>query len=228
MNRIKIFYDGVNIQKYHNKVCGFTTNTTIMKQGGELNYHNFFNKYKTLISDKPISFQIWETDEAKAIQDCYTLNSFGSNIYIKVPVIKEDGTNNLQLICKLIDLGFKINITSVFTASQLLSIYEINDKIKTPCIVSIFCGRISDTGVNPTDIMKFGITLFSKNKNVEILWAGCKDNTSILSAIEIGCHIVTLPDSIIDRIDRIEKDLEIFSKETVCSFNNDGKSLKLI
>jgi len=229
LNKIKIFYDGVEINKYGNLpyVQGFTTNTSFMKTGNKLNYTEYINTNKSIINNRSISLQIWEDDDDKAYNDALKITNLGDNIYVKVPIIKSEGSLNNNLIQRLLLANIKINITAIFTIEQIDSLFNIIKDTTIPIIISIFSGRISDTCINPFLIVKYATELYKSNKNIEILWAGCKEVLSIQYAIDTGCQIITIPDSIMDRISRINKDLTEFSKETVIGFYNDGKSITI-
>lgn len=231
---MKLFYDGVNINKYGTfpYIEGFTTNTSFMAQGNINNYRKFYEENKTTVNNRPISLQVFDDTDENIIKNAIILNSYGTNVYVKIPIIKTNGNTNLPVICKLLQQGVKINITAIFTIEQCLNIYNIfkdfYNSINTPCIVSIFAGRISDTGVNPFEIIKFGCTLFSLFPKIEVLWAGCKEVCSVQNAIDSGCHIITIPDSILDKFSRKGKDLLTFSTETVISFHKDGVESNII
>lgn len=231
-SKIKLFYDGTNVEKYgkYDWVDGFTTNTTFMVQGGRTNYPEFYNEYKELIGDRCISLQVFRDDDVEIFADALKINAYGPNIYVKVPIVKSNGESNTNVILNLLENGIKVNVTAVFSPHQVVDLYHQINKggIKTPTIVSVFAGRISDTCVNPNNIVRFVCQLFKPLANVEILWAGCKETLSIQHAIDTGCHIITVPDSILDRIGRVGKDLVDFSKETASGFNKDGREAPII
>ncbi len=221
----KIFYDGAEVAKFasYDGVVGFTTNTTIMRQGGKLNYTKFYEEHKEQIAGRPISFQIFADSSAEIEEQARKISAIGPNVYVKVPIINSRSELLLPVIEKLLADGIKVNITAIFTEQQ---IYEIAQskvaKSQTPVIVSVFAGRISDTGVNPKGMIEYAVKLFRDNNNIEILWAGCKDNLVIQNAKDVGCQIVTLPDAIMTRINRIGQPLDSLSQDTVKSFLKDG------
>lgn len=221
---IDIFYDGTNIEKYGSLpyISGFTTNTSFMAQGNCLNYTSFYEKHKNIISSRPLSLQAFDENDEHLMASSEKISNIGSNVYVKVPVIKTSGSSNLNVIVNLLKKDIKVNVTAVFTIQQCIDIYTYirNAEVKTDCIVSIFAGRISDTGVNPYDIVKFACDLFKELPHVKILWAGCKEMASITNAMRAGCHIITIPDNILDRMDRKDKDLLQFSIETVRDFHD--------
>ena len=224
LENIKVFYDGVLIEKYGKLpyVKGFTTNTSFMKAGNKLNYTTFFNENKETINNRPFSLQIFEDDYDKAYEQAMIITSLGDNVYVKVPIITSTGQSNIKLISKLLYDNIKVNITAIFTKDQIDLINDLLNDISTPVIVSIFAGRIIDTCIDPAALLKYSSLLFKQLSHVEILWAGCKDIMSIKTAIDTGCHIITIPDSILDRVHRINKDLTEFSLETVQCFKHDA------
>lgn len=224
MEGIKIFYDGIQVEKYGSMpfIEGFTTNTSIMKQGKIKNYSAFMDENRTKIGNRCISFQMFEDDDDLAIKQSLDIASLGDNVYVKVPIVKSSGETNSNLIKNLLEQNVKVNITTVFTEKQIDEIYEIVKEYSTPVIVSVFAGRISDTATDPIPIMKYATSKYSNLKNIEVLWAGCKETLSIKHAIDCKCHIITIPEPILDRIGRIGKDLREFSIDTARSFRNDA------
>lgn len=224
IDKIRLFYDGTNIQKYAHLsyVSGFTTNTSFMVAAKELNYDQFYQKHTNIIKERPLSLQLFREDNDDMITDALKISSYGNNVYVKVPIQKSNGESNIDVIQNLLTQNIKVNITAIFTYQQIISLYSILEHNTTPVIVSIFAGRISDTGVDPFEIVQFACQLFKKFSSVQILWAGCKEVLSINHAIRAGCHIITIPDSIMDRMNRIYKDLQEFSLETIQSFKNDA------
>jgi transaldolase len=229
----KIFYDGCDIKKFatYPNVVGFTTNTTIMRQSNQLNYKTFYDAHQELIGERPISFQIFSDDPDVVKTQARQISSMGSNIYVKIPVINSKGESLLTTISDLLHENIKVNITAVFTQTQLDSIHDTLRLCQcgknTACIVSVFGGRISDTGVVPKDIIQYAVTLFKALNWVEILWAGVKDNLILQQADDVSCHIVTLPDAIMSRINRIGQSLDNLSQDTVASFLKDAIDGKL-
>ncbi len=224
MSGPKVFYDGCDLKKFagYPNVVGFTTNTTIMRQSNETNYNNFYQANRELIQGRAISFQIFTDEATEAVEQARKISVLGPNIYVKVPVINSRGETFLPIIKSLLDEGIRVNVTAIFTKDQLDQVRSSILETQTPAIVSVFGGRISDTGVNPKDIITYAVNLFASNPNIEILWAGCKDNLVIQNAKDAGCHIVTLPDAIMSRINRLGQPLDTLSQETVKSFLKDA------
>jgi len=229
---IRLFYDGTNIEKYGrpNWIDGFTTNTSFMAQAGKTNYPEFYAANKEILAGRCISLQVFSEYDSDIFADALKINAYGPNIYVKIPIVKSTGESNTDVIVELLQKGIQVNVTAVFSPHQVVALYHQMNKlaIQTPTIVSVFADRISDTCVDPCHIVKFIATLFKPLSQVEILWAGCMETLSIQNAMDSGCHIITIPDSILDRIGRTGKDLVEFSIETVKGFNKDGRDARII
>lgn len=220
----KIFYDGCDLAKFasYPNVVGFTTNTTIMRQSGKLNYKQFYEENKALIAGRAISFQVFSDDPFVVLEQARKIHMLGENIYVKVPVINSRGESLLDVAKQLLDEGIQVNVTAIFTEHQVLEVSRAILNTPTPAIVSVFGGRISDTGVNPKEIVGFAVERVKSNPKIEVLWAGCKDNLVIQNATDVGCQIVTLPDAILSRINRLGQPLDTLSQDTVKSFLKDA------
>jgi len=221
----KIFYDGCDIAKFgsYPNVVGFTTNTTIMRQSNQLCYKTFYEANREAIQGRPISFQIFSDYATTIVEQARQIQSLGSSVYVKIPVINSQGESLLPTIVALAQEGVRVNITAVFTREQLDQIASsVVGKTETPMIVSVFGGRISDTGVSPQQMVKYAVDAYRSAPNVEVLWAGVKDNLILGQADEVGCQIVTLPDTIMARIGRLGQPLEHLSRDTVTSFLKDA------
>ena len=221
------YYDGDKIEKYANfpNVSGFTMNSTFIKQSGFLSYREFYNANYKFINNRPISLQV--TSDNTIVEDAKALSLFGSNIYVKVSILNSSGNSNLPLIKELLEQGIKINVTCVYTKQQILDTYEVLSSVNTPYIVSIFAGGISDTGLDPLPYIQLAVDTFKPNPNAQILWAGVKDNVAIKNSIKVGCHIITIPDSVMDRLGRLDLDLHQMSIDKVKLFNKDANGIKI-
>lgn len=224
MRSPKIFYDGCDFAKFagYPNVVGFTTNTTIMRQSGKLNYKQFYEENKASIAGRAISFQVFSDDPFVVLEQARKIHALGENIYVKVPVINSRGESLLDVAKQLLNEGIQVNVTAIFTEQQLLEVSRAILDTPTPAIVSVFGGRISDTGVNPKEIVGFAVERVKSNPKIEVLWAGCKDNLVIQNASDVGCQIVTLPDAILSRINRLGQPLDTLSQDTVKSFLKDA------
>ena len=227
--KIKIFYDGVDFKNENTIIQGYTTNPSLLKQMNEgKTYKELVLPFIHKINNLPISLEVISDQGNQMISEARELSSWGENIYIKIPIIDTEGNYNTRTIQKLLDDKINVNITCVFTQSQIDTIYEtITITDSSNVIISIFCGRIADTGISPSILSSYTTKLFQKNKNVDILWASTREIYNIFEAEQCNCDIITIPESIYQKLHLINKNLDEYSKETVQQFINDGKSLSL-
>ena len=225
----KIFCDiaDINLIKKFNKkplIEGFTTNPSLMRKAGAKNYKNY-SKEILKITKKPISFEVFADDEKNMINQGIKINKWGKNVYVKVPVTNSKGKFSGKVINKLNKNKIKLNITAVYTAYQTKQILKKIDK-KTKVIISIFAGRMADTGKDPLPEIKDSIK-FSKNyKNVKILWASTREPYNFLQAKSLKCHIITVPPSIIEKIEKFGKSSKKLTIDTVKGFLVDSRKSK--
>ena len=226
--KIKIFADGADFEtiKILNKksyIKGFTTNPSLMKKAGVKDYKNFALELLKNIDEKPISFEVFSDDILEMQKQAEEIATWGKNVNVKIPITNTKKQSTLEIIEKLSSKGIICNITAIFTINQLRGVVDVLDK-STPAILSVFAGRIADTGIDPTDIMKQSIEISrSKNKS-EVLWASTRETLNIFQAEEIGCQIITVPHTLLNKLDNLEKNLEDFSLETVKGFYSDAVS----
>tara|TARA_Y100000741_G_scaffold362569_1_gene348607 strand:+ start:780 stop:1499 length:720 start_codon:yes stop_codon:yes gene_type:complete len=224
---IKIFADGADFENFeklnnNNVIQGFTTNPTLMKKAGIKSYKNFALEILKIVKTKRISFEVFADSIIEMERQANEIASWGDNVNVKIPITNTKGELTNELISRLSKNGVKCNVTAIFTNNQIKKILEI-DNYDNQIILSIFAGRIADSGVDPINIMSEAVELVSKLRNFEILWASPRELLNIFQANEIGCDIITIPNDILKKIDNIGKDLEIFSLETVKMFYNDAK-----
>lgn len=227
--KVKIYADGADLNsmlKEYGKglVKGFTTNPSLMKKAGVKDYKKFGKEVVSKITDMPISFEVFADDEELMIKEAREISTWSENIYVKIPVVNTKGEFNKNVINTLAKENVKLNITAVFTIDQVKDILENLEK-DSHAIISIFAGRIADTGVDPMDLVKESVELAKEYKNVEILWASCRELYNIFQAENSGCHIITVQNSILDKLDNVGKDLTKYSVETVQDFFEDANSL---
>lgn len=227
--KVKIYADGADLNsmlKEYGKglVKGFTTNPSLMKKAGVKDYKKFGKEVVSKITDMPISFEVFADDEELMIKEAREIATWSENIYVKIPVVNTKGEFNKNVINTLAKENVKLNITAVFTIDQVKDILENLEK-DSHAIISIFAGRIADTGVDPMDLVKESVELAKEYKNVEILWASCRELYNIFQAENSGCHIITVQNSILDKLDNVGKDLTKYSVETVQDFFEDANSL---
>jgi transaldolase len=219
--------DLVSIKKFHKKkiVKGFTTNPSLMRKAGARNYKLYSKQILKICKDKPISFEVFADDEKSMIEQGIKISTWAKNVYVKVPVVNSKSIFSGNVIKKLNKKNIKLNITAVYSAKQTEKILRKINK-KTKVIISIFAGRAGDTGKDPVPEFIKSIKLAKKFKNVEILWASVREPYNYLQAKQLGCHIITIPPSIIEKIERFGKSFEQLTKETVKSFLIDSKKSK--
>ncbi len=223
---IKIFADGADIDEIkklnsNDIVSGFTTNPSLMKIAGVVDYEKFALDALQIIGGKPISFEIFKDDADGIIKQAKKISEWGENVYVKIPITDTKGNGNYEIIKTLSDQAIKLNITAVFTIKQVM-LLEKSLNTNTPSVVSIFAGRIADTGIDPTEIMSESVNILSNNQNAELLWASSREVLNIYQAEQIGCDIITVTNDLISKLDLKHKDLEEYSRETVQMFFDDA------
>ena len=225
--KTKIFCDiaDYKIIKFFNDktiVDGFTTNPSLMRLAGAKNYKDYSLKILKICKKKPISFEVFTDDFKDMLKQAYEINSWGKNVYVKIPVVNSKGKFTGSVIKELSDKGIKLNITAVYTFEQTQKIYKKLSK-KTKSIISIFAGRMADKGKDPLPIFKKSISLTKKNKNIKILWASTREAYNYTQAKQINCNIITMPPKVINQINGFGKSFKSMTLDTVKSFLADSK-----
>jgi transaldolase len=223
----KIFCDIADIssiKKFNNKsiVKGFTTNPSLMRKAGAKDYKSYSKKILKVCKNKPISFEVFADDQNSMIEQGKKINSWGKNIYVKVPVVNSKNKFSGKVIKELNSKNIKLNITAVYSAKQTAKILKVINK-KTKVIISIFAGRAGDSGKDPVPEFTKSIKLAKKFKNVEILWASVREPYNYLQAKQLGCHIITIPPAVIEKIEKFGKSFSQLTIETVKAFLIDSK-----
>jgi len=226
----KIFCDIANlssIKKFNKKkiVKGFTTNPSLMRKAGAIDYKSYSKQILKICKYKPISFEVFADDQETMIEQGKKISAWGKNVYVKVPVVNSKNKFSRTVIKELNNKDIKLNITAVYTAKQTEKILKIINK-KTKVIISIFAGRTADAGKDPVPEFTKSIKLSKKFKNVEILWASVREPYNYIQAKKLGCHIITIPPSIIDKIENFGKSFDQLTIETVKTFLIDSKKSK--
>ena len=225
--KTKIFCDSANFQiikKFNNNslVSGFTTNPSLMRVSGAKNYKNYSLKLLKVCKKKPISLEVFGDSFEEMLTQAMKINSWGKNVYVKIPVVNSRGLFSGKVIRRLSEKGVKLNITAVYTVNQVKKILKsINKNSKT--IISIFSGRMGDVGKDPVPIIKKSVTLTKKLKNVAILWASTREAYNYLQSKNCGCSIITMPPSIIQKISKFGKTYQELTLDTVRKFLKDSK-----
>jgi transaldolase len=224
--RVKIFADGADLKSMKEAaaeplVKGFTTNPSLMRQAGVSNYKAFALDVLKLISDRPVSFEVFADDFPTMEAQGREIASWGDNVYVKVPVTNTKGEFAGPLMTRLSGSGIKLNVTALMTNEQVKRVAAslAND---TPAIVSVFAGRIADTGRDPVPLMREAVSLLKKRPKAELLWASPRELLNVFQAHEVGCHIITASGDIIRKLTLVGKDLGSYSLETVAIFYDDA------
>ena len=225
--KTKIFCDIADyktIKFFNNKslVDGFTTNPSLMRLAGAQNYKDYSLKILKICKKKPISFEVFADNERDMFKQAYEINSWGKNIYVKIPVVNSKGYFTGSVIEKLSEKGIKLNITAVYTFEQTKKIYKKLNK-KTKSIISIFAGRMADKGKDPIPIFKKSLKLVQNHKNIEILWASTREAYNFIQAKQINCNIITMPPKVINQIAGFGKSFKSMTLDTVKGFLIDSK-----
>jgi len=228
--KTKIFCDIADyktIKFFNNKslVDGFTTNPSLMRLAGAKNYKQYSLKILKVCKKKPISFEVFADNFKDMLKQAYEINSWGKNVYVKIPVVNSKGVFTGAVIKELSDKGIKLNITAVYTFEQTQKIFKKLNK-KTKSIISIFAGRMADKGKDPLPIFKKSISLTKNYKNIEILWASTREAYNYIQAKQLNCNIITAPPKVINQISRFGKSFNAMTKETVKGFLKDSRKSK--
>ena len=225
--RTKIFCDSADIKtvKEFNKnslVSGFTTNPSLMRKAGAKDYKNYSLKLLSVCKKKPISLEVFADKFDEMIRQAIMINSWGKNVYVKIPVVNSKGLFSGAVINKLSNKGIKLNITAVYTVAQVRKILKnLNKKSKT--IISIFAGRMSDVGKDPLPIIKKSVRLTKKLKKVDILWASTREAYNYTQAKNCACSIITMPPFIINKIGKFGASFQNLTLNTVKTFLKDSR-----
>ena len=222
----KIYCDIADIKKIKNFnkkkiVKGFTTNPSLIRKTGAKNYLNYLKRILK-VTKKPVSFEIFADDHKNMILQGIKIHNLGKNIYVKVPVCNSQGIFTGKVIKKLNSKDIKLNITAVYDTKQVKNILKNINK-KTEVIISIFAGRMADVGKDPIPVFKKSISISKKFKNVKILWASTREAYNYYQASKLNCHIITIPPSIIEKIENFGKKSRALTIETVKGFLIDSK-----
>ncbi len=224
---IKLYCDIADIKtikKFNKKkiVKGFTTNPSLMRKAGAKDYQTYSKKILRICNKKPISLEVFADDYKNMKAQAEKINTWAKNIYVKVPVTNSKGKFMGKIINELNKKNIKLNITAVYSSKQTQKILgQINKKTKV--IISIFAGRAGDTGKDPIPEFKKSIFLARRHKNVQILWASVREPYNFLQAKQLGCHIITVPPKIIEKIENFGKSFDQLTRETVKAFLIDSK-----
>jgi transaldolase len=226
--KIKIFADGANKEDMlslhkNDQIQGFTTNPTLMKQAGITDYEDFAKDILTHINDRPISFEVFADDFDEMKKQAGIINSWAENVYVKIPVTNTKSESSCPLIKELSSQGIKLNVTAIMTEDQVSAVSDALDVV-TPAVVSVFAGRIADTGVDPIPVMSNCLEILKERPKAELLWASPRELLNVFQADQIGCHIITATPDVLKKLTLVSKDLTQYSLETVKMFFDDASA----
>lgn len=224
---IKIFADGADLDEIaalakNPLIKGFTTNPTLMRKQGIADYVSFGRALLKIVPDRPVSFEVFADDPREMAEQARVIASWGRNVNVKIPVTTTHGVFVGPLIATLSAAGVTLNVTAVTTAEQIRRIAEVLAP-GTPAIVSVFAGRVADTGRDPVPIMREAVEVLRARPKAELLWASPRELLNIFHAEEVGCHIITVTSDILKKLSLVGKDLAEYSLETVRMFHSDAQ-----
>lgn len=227
---IKIFADGADhadMLEMHSKpyIKGLTTNPTLMKKAGITNYRAFCKDIVTHIKDKPLSFEVFSDDFHEMERQAMEIASWGNNVYVKIPVTNTKQQSSSALIEKLTKQKVKVNVTAIMTMKQIIDLVQVIEP-DIPSYVSVFAGRIADTGRDPVPIMAAAVEILKANPKAELIWASPRELLNIFQAEKLGCHVITVTNDILKKLKLVDYDLHTYSLDTVKMFYNDAVSAK--
>jgi len=226
--KIKLFADGADLagmqEMYANPIIkGFTTNPTLMRKVGIKDYKTFAHEVLKAIPDRPISFEVFADEFDEMERQALEISSWGKNVNVKIPVTNTKQQFAGPLIERLSKVGVSLNVTAVTTLDQVRNITALLSP-STPSIISVFAGRIADTGRDPLPLMAEAVKIMSAKPQAELIWASPRELLNIFHADSIGCHIITATNDILKKLSLVDKDLEDYSLETVQMFYNDAQT----
>jgi transaldolase len=223
---IKLFADGADLEHIlrlaaDERIRGFTTNPTLMWKAGLTDYSEFCHRLLEEITDRPISFEVFADDAQEIGRQARTLAGWGPNVYVKVPVTTTAGASLAPVVRELSNDGVQVNVTALFTPRQVA---EITDAVAdgAPSCISVFAGRIADTGRDPLPIMREALEIMRAAPRAELIWASPRELLNVVQADSIGCHIITCTSDVLAKLGTLGKDLDQFSLETVQMFHRDA------
>jgi transaldolase len=224
--KIRIFADGADkaqiLAAHANPLIqGFTTNPTLMRSAGVKDYEGFAREVLEVVNDRPISFEVFADEFSEMERQARKIASWAENVYVKIPVTNTRRESSAELIGRLAHSGVKLNVTALLTLAQVRRVAAALDG-GAPSVISVFAGRIADTGKDPVPLMAAAVEMISPCRNIELLWASPRELLNIYQANDIGCHIITATDSVIGKLKTVGKDLDEYSLETVVMFHTDA------
>jgi transaldolase len=224
--RVKLFADGADLAVIRKMaenplITGFTTNPTLMRKAGVTDYVAFARELLTIVPDRPISFEVFSDDFDEMEQQATEIASWGPNVFVKIPITNTRGESAAPLVGRLARAGVQLNVTAILTEAQVATIAAVLSPA-TACFVSVFAGRIADTGVDPLPIVARSIELLRGLPRAEVIWASPRELLNVFQADAVGCHVITATPDVLGKLPLVGKDLTTFSLETVEMFRRDA------
>jgi transaldolase len=228
LSSIKIFADGANIEEIKKLdatgiISGYTTNPTLMKAAGITNYELFCREMLEVVSEKPVSFEVFSDEMNEMHAQALKINSWGKNVFVKIPITNTKGESTNKLVKELVENGVKVNVTAVFTMKQVEELIP-NLVNEIPSNISIFAGRIADTGVDPCPHFRHALDSIRQLPNCELIWASPRELLNLYQAVDVNCHIITVTSNLLSKLNLLGYSLEDYSLDTVKMFRNDAIS----
>jgi transaldolase len=225
---VKIFADGADfdgiLALYKNPLIkGFTTNPSLIRKAGISDYEGFARRLLEAVPDRPISFEVFSDDPREMVRQAEAIASWGPNVNVKIPVMNTRREFSGPVIEELSHAGVALNVTAVMTLDQVRQI-GASLAPSTPAIVSVFAGRIADTGIDPVPVRREAVQILAERPKAELLWASPRELLNIFQADEIGCHIITVTHEVLAKLGLVGKDLDLYSLETVETFHRDAQA----
>ncbi len=226
LKTVKIFADGANLQTLfgladHPHIAGFTTNPTLMRQSGVSDYEGFARKLLEHITDRPVSFEVFADEHDEMLRQARLIASWGSNVYVKIPVTDTRGQSTAAVVRELTDSGVHVNVTALMTLSQVEAVTATLAG-GSRAVISVFAGRVADTGKDPLPLMRAALETMAPYPELELLWASPREILNVRQADNLGVHIITVTHDLLKKLALLGRDLDAFSLETVRMFHNDA------
>jgi transaldolase len=226
LGNVKIFADGADLEAIleladQPHIAGFTTNPTLMRQSGVTDYEGFARKLLERVTDRPVSFEVFADAPDEMLRQARLIASWGSNVYVKIPVTDTRGTSTAAVVRELSDSGVHLNVTALMTMTQV-EVVTAAVAGGPGAVISVFAGRVADTGRDPVPLMRAALETMSPYPELELLWASPREILNVQQADEIGVHIITVTHDLLRKLGLLGKDLDDFSLETVRMFHNDA------
>ncbi len=228
---VQVFADGASISGIRDLaakpwVKGFTTNPTLMRNAGVADYESFARDALRVVSDRPISFEVFSDDFDEMEHQALTLSGWGENVFVKIPVTNTAGESSAKLIVRLAEQGVKVNVTALLTMQQVT---WVSDCLAggPPCFVSLFAGRIADTGRDPVPLVAAAVAIVNRYENQSLIWASPREVLNVVQADAVGCHVITVTHDLLKKVELFGRNLDEFSLETVRMFHRDASEAGL-